>query len=133
MLHLSIKKLHNHVIIEIMNFGARLKEEIEYTGIQYKELAAKADVKLRALFTYVASNPSMPPADVAVRIAEVLNVSVEYLVNGKKTDSSTTHRQPTNLPQKQVNLLHSFNNLSQIEQKAVIKLIETLCEQHIEK
>lgn len=113
-----------------MSFGTRLKEEIEYTGIQYKELAAKADVKLRALFTYVASEPSMPPADVAVRIARALNVSVEYLVDGRKTDSKAHHSSTTNLPQKQANLLKSFDNLSSIEQKAVIKLIDTLCEQH---
>ncbi|MBO4630099.1 MAG: helix-turn-helix transcriptional regulator [Treponema sp.] len=74
-----------------MNFSTRLKEEIEYTGIQYKELAAKSDVKLRALFTYVAANPSMPPADVAVRIANSLNVSVEYLVNGKESDLYEVH------------------------------------------
>ncbi len=113
-----------------MNFSTRLKEEIEYTGIQYKELAAKADVKLRALFTYVAANPSMPPADVAVRIARALNVSVEYLVEGKEVDLPV-HRNPNEyLPQKQANLINSFNSLSSIEQKAVIKLIDTLCEQH---
>lgn len=115
-----------------MDFNTRLKEEIEYTGIQYKELAAKADIKLRALFTYVAANPSMPPADVAVRIARALNVSVEYLVEGNKSDFSPRRQNP-NLPPKQANLLNSFNNLSPIEQKAVIKLIDTLCEQHIEK
>lgn len=112
-----------------MDFGTRLKEEIEYTGIQYKELAAKADVKLRALFTYVASNPSMPPADVAVRIAKALNVSVEYLVEGKQSD--TIHNiHEYNLPQKQANLLESFNKLSSTEQKAVLKLIVTLGERN---
>ena len=69
-----------------MNFKTRLKEEMEYNGIQHKELAAKANIKPRALLTYVASNPSMPPADAAVRIAKALGVSVEYLVTG--TDSS---------------------------------------------
>ena len=113
-----------------MNFNTRLKEEIEYTGIQYKELAAKADVKLRALFTYVAATPSMPPADVAVRIARALNVSVEYLVEGKEGVSSVHRAQNEYLPQKQSNLINSFNSLSSIEQKAVIKLIDTLCEQH---
>ncbi len=113
-----------------MNFSTRLKEEIDYTGIPYKELAAKANVKLRALFTYVAANPSMPPADVAVRIARALNVSVEYLVDGKKSDSSELLISKEYLPQKQANLIKSFNNLSLIEQKAVLKLIDTLCEQH---
>ena len=112
-----------------MNFSTRLKEEIEYNGIQYKELAAKADVKLRALFTYVSQNPSMPPADVAVRIAKVLNVSVEYLVEGKSDQKKTHRTQNINLPQKQADLINSFNKLSQTEQKAILKLIQTLSEQ----
>lgn len=66
-----------------MDFKTRLKEEMEYKGIQHKELAAKADIKPRALLTYVAANPSMPPADVAVKIANALDVSVEYLVTGE--------------------------------------------------
>lgn len=67
----------------VMDFKTRLKEEMEYKGIQHKELAAMADIKPRALLTYVASNPSMPPADVAVKIAKALGVSVEYLVTGE--------------------------------------------------
>ncbi len=116
-----------------MNFNTRLKDEIEYKGIQYKELAAKSDVKLRALFTYVAANPSMPPADVAVRIANSLNVSVEYLVNGTDSNSNESHRLQPKLPPKQETLIKAFNNLSPVEQKAVIKLIDTLLEQHKEK
>ena len=66
-----------------MNFSTRLKEEIESADIRYKELAAKSGVPERALYNYVATkNPSMPPADVAVKIAGVLGVSVEYLVTG---------------------------------------------------
>ncbi len=113
-----------------MNFSTRLKEEIEYNGMQYKELAAKADVKLRALFTYVAEKPSMPPADVAVRIAKALNVSVEYLVEGKTEDEDIHHKQTVNLPRKQANLINSFDRLSNIEQKAIMQLIETLRSQN---
>lgn len=66
-----------------MDFKTRLKEEMEYKWFQHKELAAKANIKPRALLTYVATNPSMPPADVAVKIAKALDVSVEYLVTGE--------------------------------------------------
>ena len=66
-----------------MDFKSRLKEEMEYQNVQHKELAARTGIKPRALLTYVASNPSMPPADVAVKIAKTLGVSVEYLVTGE--------------------------------------------------
>ena len=117
-----------------MDFNIRLKEEIEYNDIRYKELSVKSGVPERALYNYVATkNPSMPPADVAVRIARTLNVSVEYLVDGNKSDYSTHHEQEAFFPQKQINIINAFNKLSPIEQKAVIKLIDTLCEQHEEE
>ena len=67
-----------------MDFSTRLKEEIELSNLRYKELAEKSGVAERALYNYVASkNPSMPPADVAVKIAKLLGVSTEYLITGQ--------------------------------------------------
>lgn len=63
-------------------FAERLKEEMDYLGLTRKELAYKADVKVRALDMYLGTQGSMPPADVAVRLAKALNVTVEYLVTG---------------------------------------------------
>lgn len=44
----------------------------------------QAGIKKRALDMYVGSQASMPPADVAVKLAQVLDVSVEYLVTGNE-------------------------------------------------
>ena len=71
-----------------MDFGDRLRAEIEYSGMLQKELAAKAGIKKRALDMYIGTQKSMPPADVAVRLAKALGVTVEYLVEGR--DSSST-------------------------------------------
>ena len=101
-----------------MSFGERLKEEMEYKGLQHKELAAMANIKPRTLLTYVGSHPSMPPADVAVRLAEALDVSVEYLVEGEsnRKEISSRHR----------HLVNSFEKLSEKEKKAVELLVERL-------
>ena len=57
---------------------------MEFADMRYKELAEKSGVPERALYNYVASKkPSMPPADVAVKIANALGVTVEYLSTGK--------------------------------------------------
>ncbi|MDO5773781.1 MAG: helix-turn-helix transcriptional regulator [Spirochaetales bacterium] len=72
-------------------FSERLREEIDYLGLTRKELAYKANVKIRALDMYIGSQGSMPPADVAVRLAKALNVTVEYLVTGEKTKSDNVH------------------------------------------
>ena len=64
-------------------FADRIREESEYLGLSRKELAYRADIKLRALAMYLGTQGSMPPADVAVRLAKALNVTVEYLVTGE--------------------------------------------------
>jgi len=69
-----------------MGFRENLKQELSFNGMLVKELASAAGVHKRAIDTYLLSeNASMPPADVAVRIAQTLGVSVEYLVNGSET------------------------------------------------
>ena len=73
------------------SFGDRLREEIEYVGISQRELAEKAGIKKRALDMYVGYRGSMPAADVAVRIAKALNVTVEYLVTGNRGPLPVIH------------------------------------------
>lgn len=68
-------------------FSERLRAEIEYKGLLQKEVAALAGIKKRALDMYLGSQGSIPPVDVAVKLATVLDVSVEYLVTGKTTDN----------------------------------------------
>jgi transcriptional regulator with XRE-family HTH domain len=69
-----------------MGFRENLKQELSLSGMLVKELAAASGIHKRALDTYLLSeNASMPPADTAVRIAQALGVSVEYLVMGKET------------------------------------------------
>jgi len=66
------------------DFACRLRSEIDYIGLNHKEFAAKVGIKKRALDAYLGVQQSMPPADVAVKIAYVLGVSVEYLVTGNE-------------------------------------------------
>lgn len=66
-------------------FALMVRKELEYLGLSQKELADKASIKKRALDMYLGTRASMPPADVAVKIAQALNVSVEYLVTGSDT------------------------------------------------
>ena len=65
------------------DFITRLKDEISYSGIRRKELADKAGIKLQRLDNYLYPPTSMPPADVAVKLAKALGVTVEYLVTGE--------------------------------------------------
>jgi len=66
------------------DFSSRLRSEIDYIGLNQKEFAAKVGIKKRALDAYLGIQQSMPPADIAVKIASTLGLSVEYLVTGKE-------------------------------------------------
>ncbi len=66
-----------------MTFRERLREQIEFCGLLDKEVAARAGITKRAIDSYVGSEACMPSAEVAVKLAKVLGVSVEYLVTGE--------------------------------------------------
>ena len=101
-----------------MSFGENLKQELLFSGILKKELAAKSGVNKRAIDTYVRTKSSMPPADTAVKIAKALGVTVEYLVTGKDPSIS-----------KEVNkLTRSILNLNKRDQKLISFLIKAMDE-----
>ena len=66
------------------NFKTNLRAELDYKGITVKELSAKTSIPKGTLDCYLGVRASMPPADLAVRIATALEVTVEYLVTGQE-------------------------------------------------
>ena len=72
-----------------MSFRENLREAIDFSGLEQKELAHKADISLRNIENYLRENASIPSADKAVQIAQVLGVTVEYLVTGKNSPVKT--------------------------------------------
>ncbi len=68
-----------------MSFKDNLKEELSFQGMLVKDLAEKTGLNQASLSNYLRENSSIPSADIAVKIAKALNVSVEYLVSGKKS------------------------------------------------
>lgn len=64
------------------NFWERVDEELEYKGMNRKALATEVGFNLANIGKGIQLGSS-PSADTAVKIAKVLNVSVEYLVTGQ--------------------------------------------------
>lgn len=106
-----------------MDFRSRLKDEISYQDIRLKELAEKAGLSLRTLETYVRTKGSMPAADVAVRIAQVLGVSVEYLVTGNISDNIDQDF----IPEKYVQFRKLFEFLGNVPETKQQKICEYTC------
>lgn len=65
-------------------FKKTLRTELDFQDVRVKELAFKTGISKRTLEGYLGARASIPPADIAVKIADALNVSVEYLVTGRK-------------------------------------------------
>lgn len=66
-----------------MGFRENLKEELSYQDITVKELSLKTGISKHTIDHYLTKNGSQPQAELAVKIAQALNVSVESLVLGK--------------------------------------------------
>lgn len=113
-----------------MTFRDRLRERIEYLGLLDKEVAAKAGISKRAIDSYVGSRGCMPSADVAVRLAKVLGVSVEYLVTGENYFPA---EQKSAVSENQISskidvLVDDFLKLSEREQNIVLTLTDKMAE-----
>ena len=103
-----------------MSFRENLREAIDLSGLEQKELAHKANISLRNIENYLRENASIPSADKAVQIAQVLGVTVEYLVTGKETQDKSSARsmETTNEIQQLMELL---KRLPKTKQRIVLK------------
>lgn len=104
-----------------MDFRARLREQIEFSGMLDKEVAEKVGISKNAIDSYVGSRACMPSLEVGVRLAKVLGVSVEYLVTG--IDSTKENEIENKILR---NLMHYFSVLSDRDRKLLLNLAEDM-------
>ncbi|GHV81569.1 transcriptional regulator [Spirochaetia bacterium] len=67
-----------------MGFRENLKDELSYNSILVKELASASGVQRKTIDKYLTEHGSLPSAENAVKIAQALGVTVEYLVTGSQ-------------------------------------------------
>ncbi len=88
------------------DFWKRVDEELDYLGKNRAYLSRKCGFSLANIGKGIKLG-STPSADTAVKIAQVLGVSVEYLVNG--TNKSTEKNQENE--ELQLKLYRKYHNL----------------------
>ena len=88
-----------------------------------KELSAKTKIKKHTLDNYLNTHNSIPNAIAAVKIAQVLDVSVEYLVTGKDKKPG---KQEAPLPPDLRLMVNIAEKLNPKNRRLAIKLLKAL-------
>lgn len=111
-----------------MNFWEKVDEELKFKNISRKELARLAEFNVVNISKGIRAN-NIPAADTAVKIAEVLGVTVEYLVAGKNPQFSQDFlNQEMQLFQKYRPMIQKLEKLSLSAQEGIELLLEKLTE-----
>lgn len=103
-----------------MGFKENLREEMDFQDIKPKELSEKTGISVNTLRNYINNHDALPNIDSAVKIAKVLNTTVEELVEGRKNKAEFQKSDMTG------KFLSIFTNLSENDQKSVIALLEEM-------
>lgn len=112
-----------------MNFWERVDDLLDRNDINKKTLAIEAKFDPSNITKGIKNN-NIPSADTAVQIANVLGVTVKYLVNGP---DSTASKNDSNRLQKEMELFRKYRahvnqleKLTPTERTAIIHLAEEL-------
>ena len=97
------------------SFIDRLERLLKERGLQKKDLSEAVGISRTGISTWRVSG-ALPRADIAIRIAHFLNVSVEYLVLGDIDE----------LDRKSDSLAYEVAKLSPEKQKIVSALVSAL-------
>ena len=101
------------------NFGIRIKELRKNKKWTQKELANKIDVRFPQLNKYECGLHT-PPMDKLVKLSEVFDTTIDFLLTGDKTEERPLHN---------LRLLERLQELEQFaseDQETVIKLIDAM-------
>lgn len=119
-----------------MGFWKKVDEELNYLGKSRKELAQEADFDVSYIAKGIARN-GIPTADLAVRIAHCLDVSVEYLLDlpeskNEKTKKTPDTKKPADQKSKVTKLLkyesviNDLDSLPDDKKKPIIQFIKIM-------
>lgn len=103
-----------------MGFKENLREEMDFQDIKPKELSDKTGISVNTLRNYINNHDALPNIDSAVKIAKVLNTTVEELVEGRKNKAEFQKSDRTG------KFLSIFTKLSENDQRSVIALLEEM-------
>ena len=102
------------------NFRENLRDELNFQGITVKELSARTGIPIATLDCYLGARATVPSVEAAVKIAQVLQVSVEYLAIGEKARFDNPHKRNS---QEARDIIRWVESLSTDQCKAIQNMI----------
>jgi transcriptional regulator with XRE-family HTH domain len=105
----------DNIIMTGSEFVNRIDIELKRQGKKRPELAKFLNISTQSFVDW-NKRGNLPSANIALKIAQFLNTSVEYLITGKETELTTEQR----------NLLQGYDKLDKRDRQTVLDLIETM-------
>lgn len=102
------------------DFLKRVLEELDFLSTSKADLARFLNVRKSTVYSWFERD-TIPAADTALKIADFLNVSLEYLVTGKKDESK---KSKTELSDFEKNLLREAAGLLPEDKVELMSYIE---------
>lgn len=99
-----------------MSFSENLRNILDIKEIQIKELASGTGISKNTLDNYLSGQKSLPNVENAIKIAQFLGVSVEYLTLGEIENSSDEMK----------NLIKDLYKLKQTDFASIKNIIHSL-------
>jgi len=107
------------------DFRKNLRSELDFQDITVKELSVRTGIPKTSLECYLRTKANMPAADVAVKIAKALGVSVEYLVTGGSPEQSRPSAGPAQNP-KFAGIIQKIEKMPAVKQEALEQLVNVM-------
>ncbi len=112
-----------------MSFWENVEKELIYLGMTKKELSKKTKINLQSLHKSFERKSSVT-AENAVKIAQALGVTVEYLVTGKNPSPQKSAPKITDdeirIYKQNASLIKKLAQLSPASKKAIENLMEQM-------
>ena len=103
--------------------GRRIKHLRKQRGWTQKEFSQKLNIRFGQLNKY-ESGLNAPPLEILIQMAEVFNVTTDFLLTGDSQDDTPIHN--TRLLER----FRAIQNFNHEDQDAVIKLIDAMIVKH---
>lgn len=108
-----------------MAFKDKLRDEIEFRGLLVKEVSSAVGISNSTFLSYIDARGVLPNVETAVKIANYLGVSVEYLVEDEHKKIEIAQETSQQSP-KIRKLITTFNILSEHDQSIILSLADIM-------